>query len=52
MSDLTDRVEQLKLEIKAMQDDPLLNDGTYGEKVKELMRLRRQQNRKGRKTNG
>ena len=56
MTDLEDRIEQLKMEIKAMQEwsrttglTRALVDGTYGDKVRELMRLRRQQVRKGRK---
>jgi hypothetical protein len=52
MSQITEQIEKLKLEIKAMQDNPSLRDGTYGKKIKELMKLRRQQTRKGRKTDG
>ena len=49
MTDLENRIEQLRMEIKAMQDNRALMDGTYGEKIKELISLRRQQVRKGRK---
>jgi len=52
MSDLTDRIEQLKMEIQAMQNNPALKDKTYGKKVQELMRLRRQQTSKGNKSDG
>ncbi len=50
MSELTDRIEELRVQIKAMQDNPELKDDSYGEKVKELMKLRRQQTCKGRKS--
>ena len=52
MTELNDRIDQLKMEIKAMQTDSLLRDETYGEKVKELMKLRRQQVQKGKKPRG
>jgi len=50
MNQINDRIEELKLEIKAMQDNPALRDESYGTKIKELMKLRRQQICKGRKS--
>ena len=48
MIDPISRIGALQVEIKAMQTDPLLKD-KYGDKVRELMRLRRAQIRKGNK---
>jgi cell fate (sporulation/competence/biofilm development) regulator YmcA (YheA/YmcA/DUF963 family) len=46
-----EKIKKLQEEIKAMQTDPLLKNH-YGEKVRELMKLRRQQIREGKKSNG
>jgi hypothetical protein len=43
---ITNEIKKLKEEIKAMQADPLLKD-KYGEKIRELMKLRRKRNREG-----
>jgi hypothetical protein len=46
--EISEKIKVLQEEIKAMQSDPLLKSG-YGDKVRELMKLRRQQTRKGKK---
>jgi hypothetical protein len=49
MATLSKKIKTLQEEIKAMQSNPLLKD-RYGDKVRELMKLRRQQIRKGKKS--
>lgn len=44
----SEKIKILKEEIQAMQADPLLKS-KYGEKVRELMKLRRQLVREGKK---
>jgi hypothetical protein len=46
MKTTSERIKELREEIKAMQIDPLLREG-YKEKVQELIRLRRQKIREG-----
>jgi hypothetical protein len=48
MKTTSEKIKIIKEEIKAMQANPLLKS-KYGEKVRELMKLRRQQIREGRK---
>jgi hypothetical protein len=49
MKNINERIEELKQEIKAEQANPQLGSTTYRDKLKELMKLRRQQTRKGSK---
>jgi hypothetical protein len=50
MKTTSERIKELTEEIKAMQADPLLKN-QYGEKIRELMKLRRKRNQEGKKSN-
>ena len=51
MKTTSEKIKELTEEIKAMQAN-LLPKKNYGEKIRELMKLRRQLNRENKKPNG